>query len=159
MKGHPPPLRRLLLLTAALVLTAITARPAAAQCTPGGTLSGTTTLGGDKVTFGGNAYGCIYPAGDSIYLDSGWVFLQPGGGGSGDPLRTRLPIDALTAGGPVKVTTPYTVAGSCTYPKVCPARAPGFGSITETLTEESAGAFLVVFEDNTDSVTVALVSG
>lgn len=153
MKPHSP----ILLLAAALVLAGLDPRPAAAQtttCTPGGTpiQNGTFAFGSDQVTFGGDGVGCMFTASDSIDLDDGWVYVVPTNSGN-----TEFRVGGTT--GTVKVTTTYTTAASCSDPEQCTAQT-WTGPDSVTLEDAStSGTFLVVYEDNSDAVAVALLSG
>jgi hypothetical protein len=151
------PLRRILLLAGALVLTGLTARPGAAQQPCRGVItindSVQCKLAGDSVWFGGSSSGTMVLNADSMHLNTGWAYLAPISSGGGNR------ADAVLGGtAPVKVSTTYSTASAGS------ADTLGMDSSATMLGETNKGAFLVFvsiqpgFPPDT-SVTVALVGG
>jgi hypothetical protein len=152
------PLRRILLLAGALVLTGLTARPGAAQRPCRGVIpindSVQCKLAGDSVWFGGSSSGTMDFDNDSLYLGSGWVYLAPVNSGGGNR------ADVLLGGtAPVKVSTTYSTASAGS------ADTLGMDSSATMLGASNKGSFLVLVSIQNGgttpdtTVSIALVAG
>ncbi|HEX6909364.1 MAG TPA: hypothetical protein VF142_03165 [Longimicrobium sp.] len=166
MKPSPSPLRGILVLAAAVALTALGAHPGAAQppqCSPNQgqqniTSGMTCKIAGDSVQFGSSganiASGTISYGQGNINLTRGWAYLAAPGS-AGNSANVMEEVFGTETKPPVKVSTTYTVASA----------GSAHGPLTDTtilVVGQGTGTFLVLVSvdgTNDTTVSVALVEG